>query len=67
MDLELTCCPACGYPAEIFDRFVVFDERGAVEYVKLRCITGATFERSVGRWSPGARPRPSGGAGDDRA
>jgi hypothetical protein len=57
MDLELTSCPACGHPAEIFDRFVVLGERDAVEHVKIRCITGATFERPVGPWVPGSRPR----------
>ena len=60
MDLELTRCPACGLPAEIFDRFVVVDDRGSVEHVKIRCITGATFERPVGPWAPGLRPQPSG-------
>ena len=57
MELELTHCPACGNAAEIYDRFVVVGDRGAVEYVRIRCITGATFERSVGAWVPGARPR----------
>jgi hypothetical protein len=59
MDLELTSCPACGHPAEIYDRFVVVADRGAVEHVKIRCITGATFERAVGPWTPGSRPKRS--------
>jgi hypothetical protein len=59
MDLELTRCPACGLPAEVFDRFVVVDDRGSVEHVKIRCITGATFERPLGPWSPGLRRAPS--------
>ena len=60
MDLELTRCPACGLPAEIFDRFVVVDDRGPIEHVKVRCISGATFERQLGPWAPGLRPLPSG-------
>jgi hypothetical protein len=67
MDFELTCCPACGFTAEIFDRFVVLGDRGAVEHVKIRCITGATFERSVGPWAPGVRKQPSGDADPGRA
>jgi hypothetical protein len=57
MELELTHCPACGLPAEVFDRFVVFGERGPIEHVMIRCITGRSYERRVGRWVPGARPR----------
>ena len=57
MELELTHCPACGAAAEIFDRFVLVDHRGAVEYVRIRCISGATFERLVGPWTPGTRSR----------
>ena len=48
MDLELTRCPACGHPAEIFDRFVVVGDRGAVEHVKIRCITRRDV-RAAGR------------------
>jgi hypothetical protein len=58
MELELTHCPVCGRPAEVFDRFVVFGERGPVERVKIRCITGRSFERRVGRWKPGTRRLP---------
>jgi len=54
MALELTHCPACGRPAEIFDRFVVFGNGGPIERVKIRCITGPTFETPVGPWVPGA-------------
>jgi hypothetical protein len=57
MELELTHCPACGDPAEIYDRFVLVDDGGAVEYVKIRCISGTTFERPVGPWTPGVRSR----------
>ena len=57
MELELTRCPACGNAAEIYDRFVVVDDRGAVEYVRIRCISGATFEQPVGPWTPGVRSR----------
>ena len=53
MELELTQCPACGRPAEIFDRFVVFGNDGPIEHVKIRCITGPTFERPLGPWTPG--------------
>ena len=56
MELELTYCPACGEAAEIFDRFVVFGDRGPIEHVRIRCISGAAFERRVGRWNPGAAP-----------
>lgn len=65
MDLELTHCPACGLPAEIFDRFVVLGDGGAVEHVRIRCISGAAFERALGPWIPGARPvpRPRSGCG----
>jgi hypothetical protein len=59
MEIELTRCPACGRPAEILDRFVVFGDRGAIEHVRIRCITGPSFERRVGRWNPGAGPRPA--------
>jgi hypothetical protein len=59
MDLELTRCPTCGLPAEIFDRYVVVDDRGCVEHVKVRCITGAAFEWPLGLWAPGLRPQPS--------
>jgi hypothetical protein len=61
MEFELTHCPACGRPAEVCDRFVLFGDGGPIEHVKIRCITGATMERRVGRWSPGAAPR----RGDD--
>jgi len=67
MELELTRCPACGCPAEIFDRFVVLDDRGPVEHVKIRCITGATFERAVGPWAPGAGSRRPADTYHDRA
>lgn len=59
MEIELTHCPACGRPAEVIDRFVVFGEHGPIEHVRIRCITGPAFERRVGRWNPGARPRPA--------
>jgi hypothetical protein len=52
MELELTHCPACGLPAEVFDRFVVFGDDGPIEHVKIRCITGRTYERRVGPWMP---------------
>jgi hypothetical protein len=54
MELELTQCPACGLPAEIFDRFVVFGQDGPIEHVQIRCVTGPTFERPLGPWTPGA-------------
>jgi hypothetical protein len=57
MEIELTHCPACGRPAEVIDRFVVFGDRGPIEHVRIRCITGASFERRIGRWNPCARPR----------
>jgi hypothetical protein len=56
METELTRCPACGRPAEILDRFVVFGDRGPIEHVRIRCISGPSFERCVGRWNPGASP-----------
>ena len=56
MEIELTRCPACGRPAEILDRFVVFGDRGPIEHVRIRCISGPSFERCVGRWNPGAAP-----------
>jgi hypothetical protein len=52
MELELTHCPDCGRPAEVFDRFVVFGDRGPIEHVWVRCITGRSFERRLGRWQP---------------
>jgi hypothetical protein len=60
MEFELTHCPACGRPAEVFDRFVVFGDWGPVEHVRIRCITGRSIERRVGRWNPaqGWRPMP---------
>jgi hypothetical protein len=60
MELELTHCPACDLPAEVFDRFVMFGEGGPMEHVAIRCITGRTYERCVGRWNParGWRPVP---------
>jgi hypothetical protein len=54
MELELTHCPACGRPAEVFDRFVVFGNNGPIEHIKVRCITGPWFETAVGPWTPGA-------------
>lgn len=58
MEFEMTHCPACGRPAEVYDRFVVFGHRGPIEHVMIRCITGRSFERRVGRWNPrGAAPR----------
>ncbi|MEZ0292360.1 MAG: hypothetical protein ACAH82_07445 [Solirubrobacteraceae bacterium] len=62
MELELTSCPACGCPAEVIDRFVVFEHRGAIEHVVVRCITGPVSERPVGPWCPGAPPAPRGDA-----
>jgi hypothetical protein len=59
MEIELTHCPACGRPAEVIDRFVVFGDGGPIEHVRIRCITGPAFERRVGRWNPGGRPRPA--------
>jgi hypothetical protein len=60
MGLELTHCPACGRPAEVIDRFVVFGDRGPMEHVQIRCITGQAYEQRVGRWNParGWRPAP---------
>jgi hypothetical protein len=66
MDIELTRCPACGRPAEIVDRFVVFGDRGPIEHVRIRCMTGPSFELRVGRWNPGASPPPSMGTCHDR-
>jgi hypothetical protein len=65
MGLELTHCPACGWPAEVFDRFVVFGERGPMEHVKIRCITGRDYELRVGRWNPTRGWRPAPGPHDD--
>jgi hypothetical protein len=65
MELELTHCPACGLPAEVFDRFVVFGDRGPIEHVMIRCVTGRSYERRVGRWMPGARSRPASTMNED--
>ncbi len=62
MELELTQCPACGLPAEVADRFVVFGDRGPIEHLTIRCITGPSFEQRVGRWNPGVRRKPAHGA-----
>jgi hypothetical protein len=59
MGLELTHCPACGRPAEVFDRFVVFGDRGPMEHVMIRCITGPAYERRVGRWNPARGWKPA--------
>jgi hypothetical protein len=61
VELELTHCPDCGRPAEVFDRFVVFGERGPMEHIMVRCISGRSFERRVGRWrpAPGRRAAPA--------
>ena len=67
MELEFTHCPACGRPAEVFDRFVVFGAGGPMEHVMIRCITGPTFERRVGRWIPGGARRTTGGVDRDGA
>lgn len=56
MKSDSTRCPACGRPAEILDRFVVFGDKGPIEHVRIRCISGPSFERCVGRWNPGAAP-----------
>ena len=58
MQLEMTHCPVCGRPAEVYDRFVVFGPRGPIEHVKFRCITGCSFERRVGRWNPRGAASP---------
>jgi hypothetical protein len=50
MDLELTSCPACGAPAEVVDRFVVFEDGAHIEYVTVRCVYGPLSERRVGPW-----------------
>ena len=55
MELELTHCPECGRPAEVFDRFVLHGASGPTEHVKVRCVTGPWFTVRVGRWIPGAR------------
>ena len=62
MELELTSCPACGSPAEVIDRFVVFEVRGPIEHVVVRCVTGPVTECRVGRWCPGAAPARPGEA-----
>jgi len=34
-------CPACGFPAEITDRFTLRGAPAAVEHVKVVCVTRA--------------------------
>jgi hypothetical protein len=35
--MQLTTCPTCGSPAEIWDRFVLESTDGPVEHVAVRC------------------------------
>ena len=35
--MDLTCCPACGVPAEVIDRFVLESTDGPVEHARIRC------------------------------
>jgi hypothetical protein len=48
MELDITTCPDCGLPAEILERFHLGSTAGAVEHVKVRCVTGHWFVTPAG-------------------
>jgi hypothetical protein len=48
MELDITTCPDCGLPAEVLDRFHLGSTDGAVEHVKVRCVTGHWFVTPAG-------------------
>ncbi|HZB50360.1 MAG TPA: hypothetical protein VE547_14815 [Mycobacteriales bacterium] len=41
--MDLTCCPACGVPAEITDRFVLESTAGPTEHAQVRCVARHCF------------------------
>lgn len=62
-DVDLTRCPECGAPAEIWDRHVLESTDGPIEHVRVRCVTShLLFMPAAGladpvRWtSTGGRP-----------
>jgi hypothetical protein len=45
--LILLPCPACGFPAEVTDRFALNSTDGPVAHLALRCVAGHPFKMPV--------------------
>jgi hypothetical protein len=47
LSLTVICCPDCGLPAEVTDRFSLGSTSGPVDHVALRCVAGHLFRMPV--------------------
>lgn len=57
--MDLTCCPACGAPAEITDRFVLEATGGPVEHARVRCAGRHWFLLPVRTLARARAPGPA--------
>jgi hypothetical protein len=65
-ELELTCCPECGRPAEIVQRVTFQSTDGPVEHARTRCLAGHGFTplaESLVAWPLERDRRPLGAGG----
>ncbi|MBY5162377.1 hypothetical protein [Salsipaludibacter albus] len=60
--LQVTACPACGLPAEVWDRAVLASTDGPVEHARVRCLDRHVFLLPVAMLADSSTPEPSGGA-----
>jgi hypothetical protein len=47
--MDMTNCPECGHPAEVFDRHVLESTDGPVEHARVRCVQRHHFFLPVSR------------------
>lgn len=60
--LQVTACPACGLPAEVWDRAVLASTDGPVEHARVRCVDRHVFLLPVAMLVDPPTPARRGGA-----
>jgi hypothetical protein len=45
--MDMTSCPECGEPAEVFDRQVLESTDGPIEHARVRCVRRHRFFMQV--------------------
>ena len=56
--MDMTNCPECGRPAEVFDRHVLESTDGPVEHARVRCVQRHHFFLPVSRLRSAAPSQP---------